>query len=149
MTTARRVLIVMGTLVMGYAVTGALTDHDVKFGVLLFLAGVLVLHDGVLLPVMIGLGVLVGRFLPARLHGPVRAALVVNVSVLLVGLPLALGYGRVADNPSVLPRHYGWGLAGILAVTWLVTAIVILVRRRAGSLTPRAEPPARRRGSAG
>jgi len=130
MTTARRILIALGTLTMAYAVTGASLDPDVKFGVLLFLAGVLVVHDGFLLPVLIGAGALLGRLLPARLHGPVRAALVVSVSVTVVALPLVLGHGRVADNPSVLPLHYGRGLLLVLAVIWLVTAAVVMRRRR-------------------
>jgi len=54
MKTARRTLIGSGTLLIAYAVSGALTDSDLKFGALVFLVAVLVAHDGLLLPLMIG-----------------------------------------------------------------------------------------------
>jgi hypothetical protein len=128
MTAARRWLFGIGGLVMAYAVIGALTDPDVKFGALLFLAGVLILHDGILLPLTIGVGVLVGRYAPQRLRTLIRAALVVSLAVTIVAFPLVLGRGRAADNPSLLPLHYGRGLLGIYAVIW-VTAGAALVTR--------------------
>jgi hypothetical protein len=129
MKTARRILIALGTLVMAYAILGAVTDPDVRlFGVLIFLAAVLVAHDGVLSPVTIGVGALVRRFVPARLRTPVRVALVISLAVTLVALPLVLGFGRAADNPSVLPLHYGRGLLETLALIWAAAAAITAVR---------------------
>ena len=128
MTAARRWLFTIGGLVMAYAVIGALGDPDVKAGVLLFLAGVLVAHDGVLLPLTIGAGVLVGRFAPARLRTAVRAALVISLAVTIVAFPLVLGRGRAADNPSLLPLHYGRGLLEIYGLIWATTAAVVVTR---------------------
>jgi hypothetical protein len=129
-TAARRVLIAAGALGMAYALAGALTDPAVKpFGVLIFLAGVLIAHDAILLPLVIAVGAVAGRW-PARIATPVRVALVVSLSVTVVALPLVLGYGRAADNPSLLPRHYGAGLLEILAVVWVVTGVSVAVRAR-------------------
>ena len=128
MTAARRWLFAIGGLVMGYAVIGALGDPDVKGGVLLFLAAGLVAHDGVLLPLTIGAGVLVGRFAPPRLRTAVRAALVVSLAVTIVAFPLVLGRGRAADNPSLLPLHYGRGLLEIYGLIWATTAAVVVTR---------------------
>jgi hypothetical protein len=112
-------LIAGGALVMVYAVVGAVTGGDVNLvGVPLFLVAVLVLHDGVFLPVVIGVGALVHRFVPERWRPAVRAAAVVSVGVSVVGVPSALGFGRSADNPSALPRAYGWGLTLILTLVW-------------------------------
>lgn len=131
MTTARRILIASGTLVMGYAVVGALTDPDVTpFGVLIFLIGVLAAHDAVLLPLAIGVGALAARFLPARGRTPVRVALVLSLAVTVVALPFVLGYGRSPDNPSVLPLPYGRGLLGVLAAVWVCAALYALIRTR-------------------
>jgi hypothetical protein len=126
----RGALIVLGTLIMGYAVTGALTDPDVKpFGVALFLAAGVVAHDGVLLPLMLGAGAVLDRVVPADAHSAVRAAAVSSVAVTLIGLPLAFGFGRLADNPSVLPRPYGKGLLAVLVVIWVVALAKPVARR--------------------
>lgn len=137
----RVLLIGAGTLLMGYAVTGALGDPDVDVaGVALFLAAVLVLHDAVLLPLVIAAGVPARRWTP----GP-RMAGVVSLAVLVVGLPPALG-GRPPDNPSVLPLPYGRNLLLVLAAIWLVALLPGAVRHiRKGSEsipagTPRARP---------
>lgn len=87
----RRVLIAAGGVGMVWAVLGALTDPDIKiFGVLLFLGVVLVAHDAILLPTVIGVGALVDR-LPARLRVGVRVALLVGLAVAVIALPLMVG----------------------------------------------------------
>jgi len=127
-TAARRGLLALGALVMTYAVIGALTDPDVRIGASVFLIGVLVAHDGLLLPLTIGAGILVGRYTPRRIRALVRAALVVSLAVTVVAFPLVLGRGRVADNPSVLPLRYGRGLLEIYAVIWATAAVAAAVR---------------------
>lgn len=128
MKTARRTLITIGALAMTYALIGARTDADVKGGVLVFLIGVLIAHDGVLLPVIVGMGVLVARLTPLRLRTIVRSASVVSLAVTVVAFPLVLGRGRAADNPSVLPLHYGRGLLEIFAVIWASAAVATAIR---------------------
>ena len=130
MTAARRCLIALGAIGMAYAVAGALSDADLKAGALVFLIGVLVAHDGLLLPLTILAGVLVGRYAPRRLRTTVRAALVVSLAVTIVAFPLVLGRGRAADNPSLLPLPYGRGLLETYAIIWAVAAIAALVRAR-------------------
>lgn len=132
MTTVRRGLIALGALVMTYAMAGALADGDVKSGVLLFLIGVLVAHDGILLPVTIGVGVAIGRFVPLRLRAAVRAASLACLAVTIVAFPLVLGRGRAVDNPSLLPLDYGRGLLETYVIIWVgaaVAAVVVRVRR--------------------
>jgi hypothetical protein len=128
----RGALIAVGAIVMGYAVLGAAADPDLKpGGVLLFLAAVLVAHDAVLLPVMIAGGAIIGRFAPRRFLPGIRAAAIISIAVGVVALPLVLGYGRSADNSSVLPLAYGRGLLMVIAVTWaaaLVSAGVVCHR---------------------
>lgn len=105
----RRALIVLGAVVMAYAVLGAVLDTQVaKLGVAIFLVALLVLHDGVFLPLVLAAGRWTGR----------NWAAVVSVAVLVVGVPLALGFGRPADNTSVLPVPYARNLLLILALIW-------------------------------
>jgi hypothetical protein len=130
MKTARRALIGSGALLIAYAVSGALADDDVKFGALVFLVVVLVAHDGLLLPLTIGAGALIGRIVPPAARGGVRTAAVISLAVTIVAFPLVLGRGRVPDNPSVLPLPYGRGLLVVYALIWVTTAVVVAVRRR-------------------
>jgi hypothetical protein len=136
----RRALIAVGAVVMGYAVLGAATDPDLKpGGVVLFLAAVLVAHDAVLLPVTIAGGALLGRFAPSWALPSLRAAGIVSVAVGVVSLPLVLGYGRSADNPSILPLAYGRGLLLVLATTWAAAVVSAVLMRR--SAKPGAGSP--------
>jgi hypothetical protein len=116
----RRALIGVGVVVMAYAVAGALFDADVNLvGVTLFLVALLVLHDAVFLPLVLGAGALIGRFVPVRWQSTVRAAAVVSLAVCVVALPLVLGFGRTPDNPSALPLAYGRGLIVVLLAVWI------------------------------
>ncbi len=118
----RRALIIGGVLFMGYGVIGAVLDTDINLvGVPIFLIAVLILHDGIFLPLVIGAGALVNRFIPRPWRGTVRTAGILSLAVCVVALPLVLGFGRSADNPSLLPRNYEAGLVGILALVWLVS----------------------------
>ncbi len=119
----RRLLIGAGALLMAYAVGGALLDPEVDpVGVTIFLAAVLVAHDVVFLPLVLAAGTPVER--PA-----LRYAGVVGLAVLVVGLPLALGFGRVPDNPSVLPLPYGRNLLLILGLVALAALLPTAARR--------------------
>jgi hypothetical protein len=123
----RAALITAGILVMGYAVVGVLTTSPL--GVPVFLAGVLIGHDFVLMPVVIGVGALIGRFVPAGDRAVVRTAALCSLAVTVVALPLVFGYGRSADNPSALPQDYRWGLATVLGVSWLAALSAMIARR--------------------
>jgi hypothetical protein len=127
--TARRALIGFGALLIAYAISGALTDADLKGGAWIFLVAVLVIHDALLLPLFIGVGVLIGRVVPPRSRAPVRVAAVISLAVTVVALPLVLGRGRVPDNPSILPLHYGRGLLVVYAAVWATAAGFVVARR--------------------
>ena len=51
------------------------------------------------------------------------AALVVSAAVTAVALPLVIGKGRIADNPSAFPQRYGLHLLLLLAAAWTVAAV--------------------------
>jgi hypothetical protein len=119
MTRPRRVLLGAGTLIMLYAVAGALFDGDVnKVGVPAFLIAVIVLHDGVFMPVVHGAGALINRLVAPRWRPTVQVAALVSVAVSLVALPFVVGAGRDPANPSALPGPYGGGLLLIVGLIW-------------------------------
>lgn len=125
-----------GTQVLRYAVGGlgvaliglgawlVVAEPD-PLGVLVWLAGALVLHDGILAPLVFGVGLLlVGR----RQRGLWRGALLVAGSVILIALPLLVRPGA-PPNPSALPLPYGRNLAIVLAGVAASAAALYLVRR--------------------
>jgi hypothetical protein len=132
---ARLALTVLGVAAMGYACYGAAGSPDIRpTRHVAFLVAVLVVHDGLLLPAFLGVGALVGRYVPGRVRAPVQAALIITASVTFVGLPLALGFGRRPDNPSVLPLNYPRGLLIATAISWLVpVGLLALPRIRAAA----------------
>ena len=134
MRTVRLSLAALGVAAMAYAVWSALRSPDITpTRNASFLLLVLVLHDGLLLPVFVAAGALVRLLVPPPVRAVAQAALIVTASVTLVALPLVLGYGRSADNPSALPLDYGHGLLLTLAAIWLPTAVIMaILHRRAG-----------------
>jgi hypothetical protein len=90
---------------------------------------VLVWHDLLLMPLVLAAGAAIGRFVPAPARPAVRVAALCSLAVLVVAAPLVLGVGRIAGDPSVLPRPYGWGLALVLALLWASALGVIMARR--------------------
>ncbi|GIF02611.1 hypothetical protein [Actinoplanes siamensis] len=123
----RRALIGAGLLIMGYGVCGALVDGEVDVaGVALFGIALLVLHDAVFLPLVVGAGRLLRRLVRPGRQPAARIAAITGLAVVVVALPLVLGFGRIADNPTVLPRSYGRNLLLILIVT---TGTVLACRK--------------------
>jgi hypothetical protein len=111
---------------MLYAVGGALADPGLDpVGVLVFLAAVLIAHDAIWMPVVLVAGVVLTRLVPHRHRPVVRAAAIGAASVTFVALPLVLGFGRSADNPSALPLPYGRNLVFVLLVIAAVTVPAI------------------------
>lgn len=127
----RAALAAAGVLIMAYAVAGALADPDLKpGGVLLFLAGVLIVHDAVWMIAVLAAGAALTRLVPQRHRPAATAAAISAAAVTLVAFPLVLGLGRPADNPSALPLPYGRNLAGVLLLIAGATLLTRLWRTR-------------------
>ncbi|NUL06856.1 hypothetical protein HRW07_27205, partial [Streptomyces lunaelactis] len=96
--------IVTGALGVALMAVGAallLTGGQVK-DVAIWLAGSVVLHDGIIAPLVIATGLLLAA-VPSR--GTVRAALLVAGCLTAIALPALLAPGN-PTNPSVLPLDY-------------------------------------------
>jgi hypothetical protein len=114
----RRVVYAAGAVLVGIGLLGVVR-HTAVVGWALWFAGVAVVHDALLAPLVIG----VGR---ATRRAPAiwRRALAVAGAVALVALPAVLGFGRRGDNPSILPQAYGMHLFAIIVAIGLGTAAV-------------------------
>ncbi|MFF4452151.1 hypothetical protein [Streptomyces goshikiensis] len=99
----------------------------------LWLAGAVVLHDGLIAPLVLAVGALTAAA-GLRLTGVPRAALIVAGFLTAIALPPILRPGAPA-NPTVLPLDYlrNWllAMAAIALVTGAYLGARALLRRRA------------------
>jgi hypothetical protein len=123
---------------MAYSVVGALTGPSFHpLGQIAFLVAVLLAHDAVVAPLMIGAAFLLSRWLPSWIRPVVQGALIASAAVTMVALPFVLGRGKRTDIPSALPLDYTRGWLLLLAAVWLVAAILGYGRRRAARTAQR------------
>lgn len=118
----------LGLALMAVGATLLLTGGQLK-DVALWLAGAIVLHDGIIAPLVLGVGLLLAA-VPAR--GTVRGALVVAGCLTVITLPPLLRPGA-PTNPSALPLDYlrNWQLllVAVAVVAGLVPAVRWLLRK--------------------
>jgi Kef-type K+ transport system membrane component KefB len=133
----------LGVPVMAWGIRGILEEsartHPAELG--RWIIGSAVVHDLVLLPLVLSIGVLARRAVPEAAWAPVRWALATTGVLLLVSWPFVRGYGRRSGNPSLLPRDYGSGLLVALAVVWLAAVLLAALRIRRGRWRA-SRPPA-------
>lgn len=83
-----------------------------------WLAGGVLLHDGILAPLVIVACLLGAYLLPGRLQRTAVMTLVIFGSATLIAIPVLGRFGAKADNPTLLDRNYwiGWLLLGALTL---------------------------------
>lgn len=130
----RAALGALGLLVAGYGGWLLLTREDDLVGVAVWLVAGVVLHDAVLALVVVALGALTVRLVPAPARAPVVVGFVVLGSVTLLAVPVLGRFGARADNPTLLDRDYttGWLVLAGITVVAVVTAALVRSRRRVG-----------------
>lgn len=111
----------IGTPVMGWGVRGLLEDsartHPAELA--RWIVGSAIVHDAVILPLVVVVAVAARRAAPPSVWPALRWALAASAVVLVVSRPFVSGVGRRPDNPSLLPRSYGVGVAIAVASIWL------------------------------
>ncbi len=92
-----------------------------------WLAGGVILHDAVIAPLTVLLGVVAARLLPGRTRAVVAIAFLVWATLTVTFVNVLSGQGGKPDNDTVLHRPYG--LSWIILTTVIVVAAVTAVRR--------------------
>jgi hypothetical protein len=102
-----------------------------------WLAGGVVVHDALIAPLVVLLGVGLLPRLPSWGRGPAVAGFVVLLTVTLTAVPVLGRFGAKPDDPWLLPRPYGalW-LGFALVVVAAVVGASVLRRRRSGKGAP-------------
>ncbi|MGI8807994.1 MAG: hypothetical protein ACR2KK_09165 [Acidimicrobiales bacterium] len=122
----------LGWAVIAWGVRGILVNSlDTRPSNLArFVVGGALLHDLLLAPVVILVGVLLAKAVPGRARAVVQGALVVSAIVALFSYPLVREYGLATNNPTSLPYNYGANLLIVLGVVWAVAAGLVVARLR-------------------
>jgi hypothetical protein len=125
----RRTLYAAGVAAMAYGIVGLLLAPRGPSLVawLRFWVGGVVVHDVVIAALTAFVSAAVVRLVPPPARTYMLAGAVISGVLLVVALPLVLGFGRSPDVPSALPLNYGRGLLVTLAAVWtgiLVGALV-------------------------
>lgn len=97
-----------------------------------------VLHDAVLSPVVVGVGTLIGRFVPSRARRFVQGGLIAAALVTVIALPLIRREGSQPASKAVLEQDYTRNLAialGAVLVVSLVGYLTAVGRRQRPSTT--------------
>ncbi len=136
----RRVAGTLGVVVMGFGAWLLFGAGDVRdpSDVIVWLAGAIILHDGLVAPLVLAVGFLLAA-LPAR--GLLRAALITCGALTLIALP-PLARPGVPTNPSALPLDYLRNWLVSVGVVAALTAVALVLHRAARMKT--AWPPGRR-----
>ena len=140
-----RLRLLLGALGVGLGLWGAKLTFDLGLtnfvAAAKWLAGGVVLHDGVIGPAVVLAAVLGVRIFRGPLPAPVVVGAVVLGSVTLAVVPMLGRFGALDDNATLLPRDYlvGWLVfAGLISVS-VVGAL--LVGRRSTEDGERGEGP--------
>lgn len=95
-----------------------------------FVVGGALLHDLLIAPVVIVLGVALARAVPGRARATVQGALAVTAILALFSYPLVRAYGLATNNPTSEPHNYTLNLLIVLGVVWAVAAGLAFRRLR-------------------
>lgn len=102
-------------------------------GLVLWLVGIVVIHDGLLSPLVVGVGWLLARTVPPRGRRYLQAALVVGGLITIIAIPLIARRGTQPPAKALLVQNYGANLAillGLVAALNLAAYLVTAARER-------------------
>ncbi len=127
MTAVRALLIAAGVAAGAYGASLLfdLGQHNLVATVK-WLAGGVVLHDGILGPATIAIAVVAARLLRGRVPAPVIVGGIVLGTVTVVAIPVLGRFGQRSDNATLLDGSYvvGWFVFAGLTLLLVVAALV-------------------------
>lgn len=116
--------------------TGSTTD---LVSIAIWFAGCVIVHDGVIAPLVVTGSVGASRVLPSSAGPPVLAGVLCTLTLVAIAAPVLFRSDALTDNPTILDRNYPVGFVVSLVVVWGAVAVSLLVRR---ARRPRVALPA-------
>ena len=121
---------VAGILMGLYGASLLLTGVD--FGNLLVLAlwliGAVVIHDGILSPVVLGVGWALHRWVPPRARRYAQAGLIAAGLITVVAVPMIMQQGAEPASKALLRQNFGGNLTLLLGIVAAVSLLLYAVR---------------------
>jgi hypothetical protein len=130
-----RLRLLLGAVGIAMGAFGLLRFLQHDFGdivnAVLYLGGGVVLHDAIIAPLTIAVTFVAARFVPGKARVATVVGLVVLLTVTVTAIPVLGAWGRRADNPSLLDRHYllGWCVFAVLVLAGTLLSLTPAWRR--------------------
>jgi len=110
----------------------------------LWLVGALVIHDGILSPIVVGVGWAVARVVPYRARRYLQVALIMAAMVTVIAIPMIYRQDSQPRSKSMLLQDFGLNLTlliGIIAALTLFAYAVRVARDQSGQRPSAAGAP--------
>lgn len=85
--------------------------------------------DLIAVPLVVVVGVVIGRVVPSGWRRYVSAASALTILLALVAFPFLTGLGRRPDNTSLLDRNYWLGYLSLVALVWGLPQLLRFAQR--------------------
>ena len=130
----RYALVAAGVLLLLYGGVRLVADVPQALpGLVLWMVGIVVIHDGLLSPLVVGVGWLLARTVPPSGRRYLQAALVAGGLITIIAIPLIAREGTQPPAKALLLQNYGANLAillGLVAALNLAAYLVTAARGR-------------------
>ena len=138
--------IVLGVLGIGaatYGISQLLTHVPVQSLVLLalWLIAALIIHDGLLSPVVVGVGSALRRYVPDRGRRYLQFGLIMSAMVTVIAVPMIYRANTHAPSKALLLQDFGTNLTVLLAAIGCMTLAAYAIRIAQDRSVPNRAPP--------
>lgn len=130
----RYALVAAGVLLLLYGGVRLVAEVPAALpGLVLWMVGIVVIHDGLISPLVVGVGWLLARTVPPSGRRYLQTALVVGGLITIIAIPLIARRGTQPPAKALLLQNYGANLAillGLVAALNLTAYLVTAARDR-------------------
>ena len=138
----RIALAVAGLLLGGFGVFRLFTQvpHPKLIMLGIWLIGALVIHDGILSPLIVSLSWVLAKVIPPRARRYVQLALIMSAIVTVIAIPMIYRRGHQPQVKAILQQNFGGNLTvliGIIAAVSLLLYALQVARDRPRTTLPR------------
>jgi hypothetical protein len=119
-----------GVLLGLFGIFRLLTQIDSYDLLVLFvwLIGALIIHDGILSPLVLGVGAVLAKTLPPRARTFVQGGLIAGAAVTVIAIPMIYRAHSQPKVKAILDQNFGANLATLLAIVAVGAVLLYLVR---------------------
>lgn len=140
---ARRLFAAAGLALLAYGVARlflvvALGDLLL---LLIWMVGAVAIHDGLLSPLVLGVGAALHRWVPDRGRRFVQVGMIIGALITVIALPMIYLEGSQPPEKAILLQRYGVNLTVLLGIVAVVTLVLYAVRVARDGRARRATQP--------